>query len=371
METLYSLKEKMATLGAQIAEDDKWIVEKADAPEIKMEDIKAKEAHREDIQKRYDLLKAEHDKMEDAQKREVLKKAQEFTVDADPKTALSKGKGEFYRTALLGGDTGSVVKAYQQLGGIPALDADLGYGSRLLPTNMTNELITEPLVENPMRSVVRVSAITGLEEPKLLFDLDGSYDDITDKQTAKEVELEGDTVTYDRHKVKVRAKVSDTIIHGSPLNISGEIDNALRSGLAANEMARMFAAAPGTGYEGMSFYSTVNAVKDVAAATKQEAISVALADLPIAYRRNAKIVMSTVDWYAMWKDNLNQSGMFYEERPLQLFGKQVVLVDDAVDPVVGDFQYARINYDIGATYDSDKDITQQIRLNRIHTNKAA
>ena len=39
-----------------------------------------------------------------------------------------------------------------------------------------------------------------------------------------------------------------------------------------------------------------------------------------------------------------------------LFGKQVVLVDEAVDPVVGDFSYCRINYDIGSTYDTDKDV---------------
>lgn len=353
MSTLYNLKEKMATLGAQITEESKWITEKADAPEISMDDIRAKESRRDDLQKRFDLLKAEHDKLEAEQRASVQKKA---VAENDPKNAILKGKGEFYRAVLLGGDVDSVVKAYQHLGGIPALDADLGYGSKLLPTAMSNELVVDPLVENPMRAVVRVSNITGLEEPKLLFDLDGAYDDITDKDTAREVELEGDTIQYGRHKVKVRAKVSDTIIHGSPLNLSGEIDNALRSGLAANEMARMFAVAPVADYADMSFYSTTNAIKVVAEASKQAAIAAALGDLPIAYRRNAKIVMSAVDWYEMWKDNLNQSGTFYEERPLQLFGKQVVLVDDAIDPVVGDFQYARINYDIGATYDTDKDV---------------
>lgn len=352
METLYSLKEKMATLGAQIAEDASWIAEKAANPETAMDDIKTKESHRDDLQTRFDLLKVEHDKLEAEQKASVQSQA----GNGDPKAATLKAKGEYYRAILLDGDIRGAEKAYQQLGGIPALDADLSYGSKLLPATLANELIVEPMVENPMRAIVKVSAITGLEEPKLLFDLDGGYDGITDKETAKEVEMEGDLVVYGRNKVKPRAKVSDTIIHGSPLNITGEIDNALRSGLAANEMARMFSTAPATGYEGMSFYSTANAVKVVTGDSKQQAIANALADLPIAYRRNAKIVMSAVDWYAMWKDNLNQSGMFYEERPLQLFGKEVVLVDDASKPVVGDFQYCRINYDIGATYDTDKDV---------------
>ena len=66
--------------------------------------------------------------------------------------------------------------------------------------------------------------------------------------------------------------------------------------------------------------------------------------------------MSATDWYEMWKDNLNQSGTFHEARPLSLFGKPVVLVDYATDPVVGDFNYCRINYDTNAIFDSDKDV---------------
>jgi hypothetical protein len=66
--------------------------------------------------------------------------------------------------------------------------------------------------------------------------------------------------------------------------------------------------------------------------------------------------MSAKDWYDLWSPNLNQAGTFFEDRPLTLFGKTVVLVDDATDPVIGDFSYARINYDIGTTYDTDKDV---------------
>ena len=356
--TLYEMKENLATLGQQITEDSNWIADKAAKPETSLDAITEKEAHRDNLQKRFDLLKKEHD-AEEARQTAQLKKQIDNTPSFadDPKVSKAKSKGEFYQAVLLGEDA---RKAYQMLGGIPALDADLGYGSNLLPTTMTNELITEPLVENPMRGIVRVSNITGLEEPKLLFDMDGAFDSITDKDSAREVELEGDLVVYGRNKVKVRARVSDTIIHGSPLNITTEIDNALRSGLAANEMYRMFDPSPSAAYAHMSFYSTDNAVKVVSGSTKQAAIASALADLPIAYRRNATIVMSAVDWFEMWGINLNQSGTFYENRPLTLFGKTVVLVDDAVDPVVGDFGYARINYDINATYDTDKDVDNGI-----------
>ena len=349
--TLFKLKEDLATMKKAIADDSSWIAEKAADASASMEDIKEKEEHRAGLVKRLELLQKEHDDMEAVQRTAVA--YQHATSGTDEKTVKAKAKANFYRAALGNGD---LKKAYEALGGIPALDADLGNGSKLLPSNMSNELITEPSVENPMRAVVRMSNIPGLEEPKLLFDLDDAFDNVTDKDTAKEIELEGDTVSYGRNKVKVKAKVSDTIIHGTTLDISTEIENGLRSGLAANEMYRMFARNPASAYAHMSFYSSVNGIKAVAGATKQGAIAAALADLPLEYRRNAKIVMSAVDWYDMWKDNLNQSGTFYEERPLQLFGKQVVLVDDAEEPIVGDFNYIRVNYDISTTFDTDKDV---------------
>lgn len=350
--TLFELKEKMATMQAAINADAQWIAEKAADPTTPMADIDAKTTHRDELVKRFELLKKEHDAMEAEQKAALVR--QHGPVGAlDEKAAKLKAKADFYRAALVGGD---MRKAYAGLGAIPGGDGDLGSGERLLPTNMSNELITEPLVENPMREIVRMSNITGLEEPKLAFELDGAYDDVTDKETAKEIELEGDSVTYGRHKVKVKARVSDTVIHGTDLNLVSEIENALRSGLAVNEMARMFATSPGSGYEGMSFYSTQNAVKTVEGASKQAAIAACLADLPIGFRRNARIVMSAVDWFEMWKDNLNYNGTFFEDRPMMLFGKPVTLVDEAIDPIVGDFSYARINYDIGALFDTDKDV---------------
>ena len=90
--------------------------------------------------------------------------------------------------------------------------------------------------------------------------------------------------------------------------------------------------------------------------TTDDAIAAALADLPMAFRRKATIVMSAADWFDMWGANLNQAGMFFEDRPLMLLGHKVVLVDDATEPVVGDFGYSRINYDIDTVMDVDKDV---------------
>jgi HK97 family phage major capsid protein len=352
--TLFEMKEKLATLNAAIAADAAWIAEKVADPDTQMPEVEAKQKHRDELVTRRGLLQKEHDSLEEQQRNSVAFKF--AATDAQSGELAKKAKGDFYKAVLTGATEDSIRKAYTALGGIPAGDADLGYGDKLLPTNMSNELITEPAVENPMREIVRLSNVTGLEEPKLLFDVDGAYDNVTDKDTAKEIKAKGDTVVYGRNKVKVLAKVSDTVLRGAPYDLAATIDNALRSGLAANEMARMFAPSPASPYDGMSFYSSANAVKHVTGSTVQKAIAGALADIPLAYRRNAKIVMSSAAWFDMWEANLNRSGMFYEERPLTLFGKDVVLVDDATLPIVGDFSYARINYDIGTVYDTDKDI---------------
>ncbi len=352
--SLFEMKENLFKLNSELKGITDWIAEKAADPNTPIEEIDAKKAKAEELGKRIDILQKAHDDEEKAQ-RTAMAMQKGSGAGMTEKDVRIKAKADAYR-ALAAGNADEIQKAYSALGAIPALDADLGNGSKLLPTNMQNEIIVEPVEENPMRGIMRVSNIRGLEEPKLIFDLDGGYDDITDKDTANEIEVDGDTVPYGRHKVKVKAKISDTVVHGTDLNLVGEVESALRSGLATNELNRMFATNPASDYAGMSFYSSANNVKTVSGATKQAAIAAALADLPMTFRRNATIVMSAADWYAMWGDNLNHAGMFFEDRPLQLFGRKVVLVDDATDPIVGDFGYSRINYDIDTVMDVDKDV---------------
>lgn len=62
---------------------------------------------------------------------------------------------------------------------------------------MSSELITEPVEENSLREIEPVSQISGLEEPVLMFSIeDADLADVTDKETAREIEMSGGTVTY-------------------------------------------------------------------------------------------------------------------------------------------------------------------------------
>ncbi len=355
--TLFELKERMATISAAIQEDAQWISEKAADPNTPMKEIEEKTAHRDELVKRFDLLKKEHDGMEAAQ-RASLQKQHGPTGVLDEKAARLKAKADFYRAVISGGD---VRKAYEGLGAIPGGDADLGKGDAFLPTNLSNELILEPVENNPLRSICHITNITGYEEARLGFTIeDADLADVTDKQTANEIEMKGDTVVYGHIKAKVSATIKETVLHGTDLDVVTAVENALRSALAKREKHFAFQdkenADSDEGHKHMSFYSTVSGIKEMEGATLYDAIVAALADLADDFSENASVVMKKDAYYGMIKELTNSSEALFGSKPASILGHPVVFCDKAAEPVVGDFSYYGINYDIGAIYDTDKDV---------------
>ena len=357
--TLYELKEKLATLNAQISADANWIAEKAADPTIPMEDIKAKTTHRDELTERRNLLQQQHDEMEKQQKDSI--KANNVNTGDPVKDDIIKAKAAFYKAALTGGDVNEVRKLYDGLGAIAANDSDLGGGANLLPSNMSSELITEPFETNSLRTIEQVSQITGLEEPKLLFSIDDDdLADVTDKDTADEIEMTGDTVTYGRFKTKIVATVKDTVLHGTPTNLVNTIENALKSGLAQKEKMRAFAATPDPDHKHMSFYGKEDAlggkaIKSVPGDNLVDAIIKAIADLPDSFSENASVVMRKSDYFSEINKLANASATLWGKKPEDVIGYPVIFNDRAVVPIIGDFRYARMNYDIGTIYETDKD----------------
>lgn len=346
MTTLFELKEKITTLNASIAADAEWIAEKAADPSTSMEDITAKTKHRDDLVVRRDLLQKQHDAMEDAQRKSLEKK-----VSMSGKDKAVAAKAAFFRAALTGGD---MQKAYEGLGAIPAGSGNLGGGEHLLPTSMSNELLAEPVEENSLRQVEPVSQINGLEEPKIEFTIeDANLADVTDEETAREIQMEGDTIAYGRFKTKIYATVKDTVLHGTDTDLVTKVEAALRSGLAVKEKINAFRTVSDTKHDHMSFY--LNGIKEVEGADLIQAIINAWADLPEAFAANARCVMRKQDYYAAIRALANSSNDLWGKKPEDVIGIPVVFNDRAVTPVVGDFRYSRQNYDIGAIYETDKD----------------
>jgi len=366
---LFELKEKMATLKAAILADANWLAEKAADPATPKEDIEAKKAHRDDLQMRYDTVKAEHDRMEAEQKQAVAAEA----VASGKVTAeqnLVTAKAAFYREALRSGEA---KKSYEGLGAIPANSADLGYGEHLLPKNVSNQLLMEPEETNPLRDIVRVTNITGYEEPKLGFTIeDADLGDVADTATANEIALTGDSVTYGRLKLKVFATIKDTVLHGTDTDLVAAVESRLRSALAMREKRFAFQSAtsiynsgtPDSVHAHMSFYNYTSytsasvltyAIKAVEGATTYAAIVNALADLPDEFAARASIVMKKSDYYAMIQTLTNDSETLFGSKPASILGVPVIFCEKATIPVVGDFSYYGINYDVGAIYETDKD----------------
>ncbi len=352
--TLFDLKEKMATLQAQISADAEWIAEKAADPTTSMEDINTKKTHRDDLASRFNLLKAQHDEMEEQQRQALAMQQKSSTGDTE-KDAVVKTKAAFYRGVAFG-DKEGVKKTYQGLGAIPAGSSDFGSGSNLLPTTLSNELITEPFEENSLRGVEETSQIAGLEEPRLTFAIDDEdlLEDVVDAETAKEIQTSSDLVTYGRLKTKVKIQVADTVVYGTDTNLVSTIENGLRSALARKEKLRAFAKSADDAHKHMSFYMI--GIKGVTGATVVAAIMAALGDLDDMFRANAKVMMRAADWYTYVQTLSNTAGELFTAKPEEVLGVPVIFNDKATIPIVGDFRYSKQNYEPAAVLDSDKDV---------------
>lgn len=338
----------MATIGQQVAKIDTDLTAKAIDPQATREEIKALQEQKADMQARFDVIKAQHDQMEDEQKAKFAQNP--LAQIDDPKQKRTEAFATLVRSTVRNRPVEQEVYAALGDNTSPATG-----GEKFLPKTVAQEIITEPLVKNPMRDLVTVTSVPNLEIPKLSYTIDDD-DFIADTETAKELKLEGSTVTFGRFKSKVFAGVSETVLAGTHTNLVSHVENSLRSGLAAKEKKVQFAASPKAGEEHMSFYSTQNAIKKVEGANLYKAIKAAIADLHEDYRENAKIVMTFADYSTIIETLANGNATLYAAQPEQILGKPVVFVDAATKPIVGDFSYAHLNYDLNVLYETDKDV---------------
>ncbi|MGN8647891.1 phage major capsid protein [Gracilibacillus sp. HCP3S3_G5_1] len=345
--TLFELKQNMATVGQQLAKTENELAQAAIDTTKTTEDIQVLQKSRDDLKMRFDVIKQQHDKLEEEQQQAFQRKKN--VLAEDPEQKIVDAKAEMIKAVMANKPVDKEV--FQALGD----DTDTG-GGKFLPKTVSNDIITEPLVKNPLRGLSAFTQITNLEIPKISFTLDDD-DFIADKETAKELKAKGDTVSFGRNKFKVYAGVSETVLLGTNANIVSTVENALQSGVAAKEKKVAFATTPKTGEEHMSFYSEEVGIKAVSGTDLFDAITNALDDLHEDYRDNATIVMRKTDYTKIIKELANDSTTLYGAQPEQVLGYPVVFVDAAEKPIVGDFKYSHYNYDIATTqYERDKDV---------------
>lgn len=233
-------------------------------------------------------------------------------------------------------------------------DDDSTGGSNLIPKTLSTELVTEPKSKNPIRSLIQIKTIEGLEMPKVSYSI---YDDdfILDSESAKEMALTAGLIKFGRNKFKVFADISETILSGTDTALVSDVNASLAAGMAEKEKKVMFATAPKSGEELMSFYSTQNAIKVVKGANLYFAIRNALADLADDF--NPTIVMKKSDYYSIIDFLANGSTALYGAQPETVLGAPVVFCNEAIKPVIGDFSYAVLNYSPQKmTFETDKNV---------------
>ncbi|MBP3038069.1 phage major capsid protein [Bacillaceae bacterium Marseille-Q3522] len=349
-QTLFELKQNLATIGQQLKKVESELSQKAVDPKATMDEIKTLQQSKKDLQTRFEVIKEQHDTLDAEQRAKFAAQAQANALgisgENDPQQKITKAKAELIRSTMA--KQAVSLEVYQALG-----DNDTTGGNKFLPKTVSTDILVEPFVRNPLRELSTVTQIPNLEIPKLSFTLsDDGF--IADTTTAKELEATGDVVSFGRYKFKVLAGLSETVINGSDANLVAYVDTALQSGVAAKEKKVAFATTPVTGEEHMSFYAS--GVTEVSADNLYDAITDAIADLHEDYRENATIVMRFQDYKNIIKELANGSATLYMAQPEQILGKPVVFSDSAVNPVVGDFSYSHFNYDLSALYDRDKDV---------------
>lgn len=347
--TLYELKQNLDTIAQQLQKTESELSVKAVDPSASMDDIKSLQQSKQDLKMRFDVIKEQHDSLEVEQKAKFANGQNMLQIETDPNKQKTTAKASLIRNTIRNQAVPADVK--QILG-----DRNSTGGEKLLPSTMSNELLMEPLVKNPLRGLSVFTNLMNLEVPKISFTLD---DDnfIADTETAKEMKVTGDTVKFGRNKFKVFAPVSETVLRGTDVNLVQSVERALESGLAAKEKKVAFTKTPKTGEEHMSFYQTgATAIKTVNGADIYEAIVNALADLHEDYRENATIVMSFVDYTKVVKFLNNGNSTYFAAPPETVWGKKVIFVDLAIEPIVGDFSYSHFNYDLDVLYERDKNV---------------
>ena len=350
--SIYALRENVMALHSEVENLSAWMAENASNPKTSMEEIRKIQAKLAEINERHEIAAKELKRAEDGQRAALAQ--QERQNPTDPKAADVKLKAAFIRAAVTGDKAGARSIA-AKLGALPAGDADLGGGENFLPTNMSRELISEPLDDNPLRKVVPVTNITGLVMPRIAYTVDDD-DFVTDADVAKEMELEGSNVTFGRFKSKVKATISDTVLYGSDQDLVSYVQNALQSGLATKEKKQLFSQNLPADEAHMSFYSTANNIKVIEGASMFKAIVAAMGDLNDAFAENAVVIMRRDMYLSMITDLANGAATLYGAPPKDVLGTDVIFCDKAARPIVGDPKYLQINYDITPKYDSDKDV---------------
>lgn len=357
---IFELRQETYNAGQALKDIEDALAKAATDPDPKaLDDIKALSQKKEGAQLRYNTLKERYEQAKQNQADEIKNKLEdakknETKMPEDSKERLIKAEAAWIRKTVRPDNANFQEKwnsVKQEL-----KDDDASKGGNLLPVNVSNQLISEPFATNPLRQMETISTVTNLILPRIAFDV-ADDDFIKDGEIAKEMDLKTDKVTFGRNEMKVRAGISDTVLLGSDAGLVEYVNNALSSALQLKERKLQLGTSNPAGLEHMSFYDTTTVkIKSVSGKDLFHAIRKAIADLDDAFQDNAQVLMTRSDYYDMLDSLANNSATLYQAQPESVLGVPVKFTSAATTPVVGDFSFAQLNYEINSSlYEQYKD----------------
>ena len=354
---LYTMKTNALNIGQSLKAANDKLAEIAVDPASTPDEIKAQQTKVDNLQERFNTTNDLVKKLEAEQKANLTKvKVHESSkkLSDDPKERMVQMEAAWIRKTVRP-DNAAFQEKWNDIKQ-EMKDDSASNGGKLLPVNVSNQLVSEPFATNPLRQMETVSTITNLILPRIAFDIaDDSF--INDGDIAKEMDLKGDQITFERHMLKVRAGISDTVLLGTDTGLVDYVNNALASALQLKERNMALGTSNPAGMEHMSFYDTTTVkIKKVSGKDLFHAIRKALADLDDAFQDNAQVLMTRNDYYEMLDGLANNSATLYQAQPESILGAPVVFTSAATTPVVGDFSFAQLNYEISSSlYEQYKD----------------
>lgn len=354
MTSTYELRNEALDLGEAVKAAKAEYNEVLNDPKSSVEAVQAAKAKLDNRQMKYegkqDLIKEQE--AEEKMNLKAQKKPARVIPD-DPKEKMIKAEAAFIRKTVRPDDAEFQEKwntIKQEL-----KDDNTTNGNDLLPINVSNQLVSEPLATNPLRNLESISTITNLILPKIAFEIaDDGF--VKDGDPAKDATLNADTINFGRYQMKVRAGVSDTILRGTDAGLVQYVNNALSSAIAKKERTVSLNPSASGDEAHMSYYDASNNIKKISGSDLFHAIRMALADLDDDFQDSAKILMKRSDYYEMLDALANSSTTLFQRQPEEILGAPVTFTSAADKPIVGDFQYGRLNYEIDSSlYEQYKD----------------
>lgn len=354
MTSTYELRNEALDLGEAVKAAKAEYNEVLNDPKSSVEAVQAAKAKLDNRQMKYEGKQALIKEQEAEEKMNLkAQKKPARVIPDDPKEKMIKAEAAFIRKTVRPDDAEFQEKwntIKQEL-----KDDNTTNGNDLLPINVSNQLVSEPLATNPLRNLESISTITNLILPKIAFEIaDDGF--VKDGDAAKDATLNADTINFGRYQMKVRAGVSDTILRGTDTGLVQYVNNALSSAIAKKERTVSLNPSASGDEAHMSYYDASNNIKKISGKDLFHAIRMALADLDDDFQDSAKILMKRSDYYEMLDALANSSTTLFQRQPEEILGAPVTFTSAADKPIVGDFQYGRLNYEIDSSlYEQYKD----------------